>query len=415
MRASSLAGPRAGGSSESELQDQRPTDNGKTRQDVDTTLNFDVALSLVRFCSRTTIRTLMQTCRALYEEGVRCLLADVTIHGAAQLGPFLAFLNAGDDVRFRSLCALRLSFQNPQSPPPEVVEQLLRAIPKMTALESLEIDCSNLLWEYPALNDAFAALRSLRNLKAVLWNAANLPLVTHAQSPIRSIHVDSSVEEEPGVLFQSFSSTLEEIWYFQRTAGLSTPLRLTTRPPDRPPPIYPKVWKMNLGGMTPPRTIEYVKTFPNLTHLILDLTHPYSDLDGPRSEALEILEQHRMANREDASSAPYWTHLQCYRGYVADLYLLAIRCPIHEVDLHELFEDELELLAAVLEDVRPKHLTLRISHRTLNNLATTRLVMSGAFQLDRLHLTVKLKGDPADINPYALTVGAIIELQQVGA
>ena len=313
----------------------------------------------------------MMTCsRALYRYTARLLLAEpVNLDWRCgdyaryedRVQSFLSFMSVEDGRRWHHLRGLIFGYRIPG--PPQVARALAQGILQAPNIEYLELEHVEILCNsYGEIRDALATLKGVKHLKlshaakhaCIFLEDVRWPLVTVKLGFADETEGDWELPKiyqrlHPASLLRSARDTLVKV-----SCDSWDVTEYRERFPD-----YPNVKTLHETGVWFPTTPEWVKTYPNLTHLLVfvSTTENQSSLDEEsRAEYRSV----RRANLQ-ALEQRCWPHLEDVQaGSVADFYLIGLPCRVRKVDLGSATW-ELPLLPAAMERIRP--VVLKLSTR----------------------------------------------------
>ncbi|KAI0704740.1 hypothetical protein C8Q76DRAFT_787426 [Earliella scabrosa] len=306
-------------------------------------LNCDILSIVAEHADRQTAARMMVCCRALCRYTPRLLLAepvdldylwgDCARH-AERLVSFLRFMNVEDGKRWRFLRGLIFGYRIPG--PPQIVRALAQGILQAPNIKYLELrDIDDLLAGHGEIRDALASLKNVKHLKVAhaakhactFLEGVRWPLVTVSLSIADDFEGDWKLPKiyqrlHPASLLRSARDTLVEL---SCDSWDITDYR--KRFPD-----YPHVKTLHEIGIRSPMTPEWVKTYPNLTHLLVFtfLTENRISLDEDDRVQYESI---RLSNLE-ALEQRCWPRLdEVQAGCVTDFYLIGLPCRVRKVVL----------------------------------------------------------------------------------
>ena len=274
----------------------------------------------------------------------------------------------------------------------EASKRLVEAISQLENLrELILLDSEELLHDFPGLSSALSDLVSIRSISAVSVGLRFCGMLKEMKSRLVDVsmsfvldgeeddgsmyhHLDSDVYPafHPVALLSHMSDSLEELSLYNCHTSLhgdEFDNYLLSYPY-----VYPKMrilrirdegLYLNVGHF--PRVLPYVRAFPHLSEFNMKTQEEFDILDN-HSERQWQANQNRTANQSDLlHSDRSWMHLNEFTGSLADLYMLGSVCPITNVHLWGSIErpDDIHMLAACLESVRPTHLKFKGNVRLL--------------------------------------------------
>lgn len=326
------------------------------------TLNYDVLLEVLKACPRPDCARFTQTGRFFYTHGVEALLWDtVTLHAEEHLLSFLSYLRTPEGTRFQFVRSLAFGYLFDLSE--EANQALILALPLLSNLNKLSIWCDSEgpLLSHSGVSNAFAMLTSVRHLSISHADEHAMGMLRSLRSELISADINFSSDGEdaffdvvpehdwplyhPAVVLQHSASTLETL----------TSYRWFTHPSTGPDPtlVYPRMREVYHERALLPLTVSYTRAYPNLAHLELTESELGSDW---RPDIQHCILRRHLNIAQQVGSGFTWSELGKFRGILADLYVLGLTCPIGDVELRDLHDQVLFMLAPVLFNARPRQL-----------------------------------------------------------
>ena len=307
-------------------------------------ITYDILGVVAEHADRQTAARMMICCRALYRYTAPVLLAepvDLDLQwGPDEVAPhadhilsFHRFMAVEDGRRWRFLRGLIIGPTLPG--PPEVVSALAQGILQASNLEYLELTyIDDLLAGYGDIRDALARLPNVKHLKVAHAAKHACTFLENVRWPLVTVQLDNADEMESGdwelpKIRQRLHPASLLRWARDTLVEVSCDLWNRNAPeycdhfPD-----YPGVTTLHQQWIRWPTTPEWVKTYPNLTHLLVHTvaTEDSSCLD----ERLEYVRRNNLQALEQRC----WPHLEEVRAScLEDFYLLGLPCHVRKVDL----------------------------------------------------------------------------------
>ena len=380
-------------------------------------LHRDILRLIAEHADRKTACVMMRCCRALYQDAVATVLAEPVfldyywidrIRSDNRLVSFIRFMRAEDGRRWRFLRGLMFGDREFN---PRMAQALAEGISQATNITYLEFEqLESLLTNHGDIRDALTTLKNVKHLK--LSNAAKhaCTFLESVQWPLVTVGLMISDESggewdlpdiykrlHPASLLQSARETLVQVscnsWDITQYGKDS--------------PDYPNVKRFEIEGVWFPTMPQWVKTYPNLTTLLVfPLGTDIADMDEDDRAEFDSI---RQANLE-ALEKRCWPKLDgVIAGSVADFYVLGLPCHVHTLDLG-VATWCLPLLPDALDRVRP--VVIRVStdgEFFASKFKTYFEQASNALQdLEELKVTIRFYSDVQDI-PRVL-VSPVVEL-----
>lgn len=220
----------------------------------------------------------MRTCRFFYTHGFAPLLShNISLETEEDLVRFLRPFQKYADERCRFVCSLDLLF--PDLPEP-TAPQLAHALRRMSNLKTLSVSFSeDIISSHPDLFDAFADLPSLHKLDLRYAGARAVEMLRSLRSKLVVVHIGFRTDDDsdddtsfdpipednlkvcypgPAVLLASSRMSLQEL----SSSSWATDVQTL---PDAML-IYPHMYRLSVVSPVFPRTMAFIRTYPNLTH-----------------------------------------------------------------------------------------------------------------------------------------------------
>ncbi|RPD56440.1 hypothetical protein L227DRAFT_656270 [Lentinus tigrinus ALCF2SS1-6] len=327
----------------------------------------DVLPEIAFWAPRDTCASLMLTCRFLYREAAKsALYQDAYLSGDAQIAKFLRFLYAEGHSRLRYVHSLQLRLYSISE---ETFQKLLSSVEQMIYLESLDIgEGEETLQLYPLLENVIVKRPSLRHLRISGVGWLSITLLDRLTCNLTSLDLDWSGSDEsflheevhldlwrnyhPVPFLSKWRHSLREL----RCSNWYTPHFEADDPGFTA--VYPKMRSLTIVRDTFPDPLPYICAYPNLTHLSVETDH-VEDLEHHLGEYLHERRKVNLARQLDEKGPGTWQHLEEFRGYLQDLYLLGLTCRIERIGIDNELNTRhgtLELLYDVLLYAQPRHL-----------------------------------------------------------
>ncbi|KAI9061798.1 hypothetical protein FKP32DRAFT_893624 [Trametes sanguinea] len=348
-------------------------------------LNLDVLIQIMHIVfseSRPRLGdtiAIMQTCGALYLEGVKIILNDeIGLYDESKLVSFCRYMLADPINRF-PLLKVRLVIGT-RWLSCEAIDLLVDVFRRITALKSLSLmGADNLLASDARLLPTIAAIACLKELDVSfdedtshcgqLFKTIRSPLtIVRLFFPLKPISRRTHYwrERDPVRLLLPLKQSLKhiEVDSHHSIQGCLDAL--------------PHVQYLACAPGFGPYIRPLVACFPKLNSLVLNNDpRSYSRFEGCElSTVLELdaatsriwptrydYQERREINRRDQMVYGTWSHLDKVRTSTLDLYVLALTHPVREIELRQIPGDravEMELLSRGLSDVRPSSLQIAL-------------------------------------------------------
>ncbi|KAI0704734.1 hypothetical protein C8Q76DRAFT_181538 [Earliella scabrosa] len=365
-------------------------------------LNCDILGVVAEHADRQTAARMMVCCSSLYRYIPRLLLAepvDLECWGESEphadhVLSFYRFMSAEDGRRWRFLRGLIMGHTLPG--PPEVVSALAHGILQASNLEHLELtDIDQLLERYSDIRDALASLKNVKHLKVAYAAKHACTFLESVRWPLVTVLLEYADEMEagdwtlpdirqrlhPASLLRRARDTLVEI-----SCDYWHDVEYREHFPD-----YPNVKILHEEWAWSPTTPEWVRTYPNLTHLSFLHSLATEDRSIRNEDARAEFEAMRRSNLQ-ALEQRCWPHLDEVRvSRFAGFYILGLPCHVRKVDLGWATRWDLRLLPEALGRIRPIAVQLSFKGEVLATAFKTYLEQSvNALQdLEELQLHVR--------------------------
>ncbi len=358
-------------------------------------LNLDVLISIMSVFARPETKALismMHTCRALYSAGVPCLLQwDVTLWRDEQLESFYRFIFSGKEPRFHYLRNLGVYLHKLRSP-----KLLAEILQHASRLEELSLQDCQVLDEDPQIARAIASLPNIKQL--VLRGSKKTDTALYMFGQMQPSLVKLSLAPPYGsYLYEDDIRMLSSIGSLQElnirnpkftSAGLK----------------FPQLRALELSDCrNAPLVKPLVLSFPNLRVLKVSIQWMHWDqMLNPIAT-----ERHREKNKQ-AQLSHSWKDLDFVLGSDRDLYLMALTCKIHCLEVTSVKSGGAPKLSAVLADSRPTDLRLTMDTETFGIECLKEILGQGLEQLTHLSLSITLQiNDTLRTESYIVSVGCI--------
>ncbi|KAI0704736.1 hypothetical protein C8Q76DRAFT_181828 [Earliella scabrosa] len=365
-------------------------------------LNCDILGVVAEHADRQTAARMMVCCSSLYRYIPRLLLAepvdldrwDDSEPHADHVLSFYRFMSVEDGRRWRFLRGLVMGHTLPG--PPEVVSALAHGILQASNLEHLELtDIDQLLERYSDIRDALASLKNVKHLKVAYAAKHACTFLESVRWPLVTVLLEYADEMEAG------DWTLPDIRQRLHPASLLRWARDTLVEIScdywhdveyrEHFPSYPNVKILHEEWAWSPTTPEWVRTYPNLTHLSFLHSLATEDRSIRNEDARAEFEAMRRSNLQ-ALEQRCWPRLdEVQAGRVLGFYILGLPCHVRKVDLGRASRWDLPLLPEALGRIRPVAVELSIRGDTFAAEFKTYLEQStnGLQDLEELQIEVQ--------------------------
>ncbi|KAI9059792.1 hypothetical protein FKP32DRAFT_1116727 [Trametes sanguinea] len=328
-------------------------------------LNHDVLSLIMDISNRQTLCCLMQTCKEFCRLAAKHILAGgVTLRSQVQACTFLPFLLADPTHRLPLLRTLKISiFTDVRRCPTAdcVMAGLFRLLANGGGLLDLDLaPAEQLLSSHSQLPSAIAGIKTLRCLRLVDVGtlAAGMLAQLQPQLVTADLHYGpkrerrADFDRNPFHLLRHSTQTL-------RNLSLSSAV-IHHLDASALIPCFANVTALTLECMDVPSIQPYVRAFPRLQSLTVDL-----DEDGSTiAKDFNQLMLQRTSNQQKQKTLGSWPRLASFTsGNPCTLYCLGIACPISSVllcDVVEGWEPIATALSEALSDAHPIELTLEL-------------------------------------------------------
>ncbi|KAI0747390.1 hypothetical protein C8Q74DRAFT_1374428 [Fomes fomentarius] len=332
-------------------------------------LPWDILREIAVNCPPKTCATLICTCTFFSHEAAASMLRNyvISLYDEFSTAGFVKFLRPGKRKKPRYPFVRHLALRyNPHFPvhaplSPDTAKELADAFALMTGLVAVRIREYTMV-NWPVIGDAISSLPSLRRIDMYEAGPRSCQSFLSLQSAnLRSIQLNISdleserapwVSSHPVQLFGRWTSTLTELQYH---SPFVPEVQYT---PSCYPEVYPMMRTLSICHRGRVDLIPYIRAFPNLAHLTVEILSRLDDEHEYRTSNLRS--QREVQHLGPASKHPSWQELVQCNGFLVDLYALALSCRISHIRLDNYIEDDrhLPLLLAVLADARPIHLNI---------------------------------------------------------
>ncbi|KAL1950879.1 hypothetical protein VTO73DRAFT_28 [Trametes versicolor] len=325
-------------------------------------MNHDIlclAMAAAAETSAATVSAMMRTCRDLYHEGPRVLLAmDIPLQTPAHFVSYAAFVQSHSGERTSLVKFLHLSPAD--SITLDLIERIAALIRAMANIECMHLDDIN---GYPDLCAAIAMRSSIKHLAIANVGKETYRMLGDLRSQLHTLRVDSQThfmytsDVLPAVLTHS-SETLRRfeaahIWI------------------DPPPPSSRSFSRVHSLVLSDSQRVSWTAMslgtgmdyFPHLQRLRAYFAHGHS----PYSRA-----QERAENQLAQDETGLWRSLREVQGSAEALYTLGLRCQCEALHVVVSRDEIVEDLPLIFADIAPLRLTLALDSRY-----GTRLTMDG--------------------------------------
>ncbi|PIL32870.1 hypothetical protein GSI_04988 [Ganoderma sinense ZZ0214-1] len=412
-------------------------------------LPFDVLLLVMEASPLPTAARMSQTCHTLRESGARFLLdRGVSLASGDSIISFVQFMCVDPDNRFEHLRSLELACG--KIPPPAVDALLTLISHSSLAIDSLTLQDADAMLKSTLVTtpsppgaihggqpdqlpliDAFTGLTTIRHLairghcglhawRVVKSILSPLKTVSIDFAPLgRGLRVDDLLRRNPILTLASHAATLEEI-SGKHFAMLPEEDPLGMVPEEHlVHTVYPAVRTITatLSFILPPRTLQLIAAFPNLTRL--SLTPPVHSSDSGVSSRIERAMARRHWQRQQQENCiprQTWAHLEELEGSLTDILALGLLgCHVPMVRLTGALSEpaEYEHVKIVLGDTRPTGLAITVARVSLfGDMMRPVLSDPSAQQLREMEVELVLPPSDRDLNiePVLNDVAATLAL-----
>lgn len=323
--------------------------------------------------SRADILSAMRTCKTFYRGGVPTLLERPVRLGvgsdehASRFTSFYSFMmNEETGNRFQSLHHLLVYASGKIRG--ETSRMLIEIFQKAADhLQSLELpNCETLLSaDDQDISFAISALRSLKSIKVSDGSERSLSLMRQFCFSLRNVDLSSisSMRNPMSSLFDLYP-TIEDH------------------------PSFPHVQILHISDTYSYPMSLLVFLFPNLDQLITTT----GCASVPIAEDDVDVIRHTNARRQQDIS---WRALEHLSGDCFDLFMMAVRCPVRVLEVHNVGSLELFMLAAIIRDTRPVSVRLRVDCRRFYLASFPALLRN---MPNRLTMTFELDGTEVEVS-----------------
>ncbi|GJE88063.1 hypothetical protein PsYK624_041460 [Phanerochaete sordida] len=309
-------------------------------------LYWDILMHTMPMMPRADASRLSRTCQTLLRAAAPALLSrreseEVAISEASHLSSLSSFLSSDwHSNASRHLKCLTLAIHEKDAQTASLLADILA---KATELRSLNLlEASVVLEGTSSFCDALLALTNLRTLRIGGETGYDYGRLGGMRAPLTAIEADFSAFEDP----------VDVIPVFAHLANSLRVLKLANVEFATDSCVYPHVVTLDIDSCDRADIGPIARCFPNLQDLTVSQVLFPDEAEGLREE-----------NRA-AQLVHTWPSLRRVSGTVTDLYTLGLLCRVsHLKIISETIETEpeCEKLAAVLADVRPTSLKVKIA------------------------------------------------------
>ncbi|KAI9058809.1 hypothetical protein FKP32DRAFT_1680516 [Trametes sanguinea] len=369
-------------------------------------LNLDILVHLMTFVDRKTLADLMLTSKMLNGEAAKeRLRRGVQLFGPQAICSFLHFMCRAILCRLPYVKELDiapgvdgLSLPLPLARQLAIFFFVLGVMPQYGRLRTLGVwSVEELLRSDESLALAIARIPTIKHLTLEGVGPHARRLLGCMQCQLLSADITIARPDDPSFFDNSLEPdpTNPSMYVFGRSQETLCELRITDSLSASHCARYQNMTVLSLKLLEMPRISDYVRAFPKLKSLVIDVQSSGFD----QSE----MDVQRALNRREQATQGSWPRLNRYDGYPCTLYHLGITCPITSVELKDgghVFEPA--LLKAALEDACPRDLALSITRGDVSFKGEFLAALSKkAIQnLRKFDLTISLLPDQDDNNVY---------------
>lgn len=389
-------------------------------------LDYDIWREVLKTCSRPDCARLMRTCRFFYTHGFAALLShNISLETEEDLVRFLRPFQKYADERCKFVRSLDLLFPDL---PESIAPQLAHALRRMSNLKTLSVSYTeDIISSHPDLLDAFAGLSSLHKLDLKYAGVRAIQMLLSLRSKLVVVHIgfrrdldDDSGDDallgpipednpkvcypDPAVLLESSRTSLQEL----SSSSWATDVQTL---PDAML-VYPYVYRLSVSVDSPvfPRTMAFIRTYPNLTHFTFSLDGLRQPVTFHPSNLGPWEAWHALNVSEQVTSNHTWAAMRELTGSVPDLYMLGLTCLVESLHVDTVREPLLYMLERILFHTRPRHLTLDDWPEFFSDRAATDVFAvlrgRGSERLITLRINTVLHEEDEDVDVAAVFVRA---------
>lgn len=323
-------------------------------------LNSDVLLNIMNFSGTATICRLMQISRELYHQGPKLLIPPLLLlQRESHLESFIAFLSSDAPYRFEFLKGIYITIAAPSTRVAAIFVDFLVRFDPVLQLQVLGLEhAETFLAADPRLADAFAKLDNVECLEMGDAGPATTAILERSEFALDDATFLLNHTPAGESLDGEETSSRNPIRFLHKSRNTLRSLAVSwsvTGPLDVLPAVqYPRLTTLHLGDNEAPLTIHYVHAFPNLDTLtVCTAQHELAKL----VQTTAAIFNHHNMNAALQVQHGTWSALESVTGWIIDLYLLALRCPVRRLTVYGPRLDHY-LLQHVLLPAQPAHLHL---------------------------------------------------------
>ncbi|KAI0795497.1 hypothetical protein C8Q75DRAFT_730437 [Abortiporus biennis] len=334
----------------------------RTKHTTKVNVNFDILWILLHTISRRPdLLAFMKTCKVFYRAGLPLLLGfpiTLVLDGirelhddqlAAKLDLFCQYMLA-DVSRFIHIKDFRLSIHSTFSSEMRpllrrVIDLVFQHSKKLDNLQFIESSASSWVYRVDFLPNK-SSFESLQQLDIHFMNHNTAEMLKGLSAPLKSISLSftdslfNPIDTHPLHYLDSFSSTLESVAV---TGGEFS--RSSSRK-------FNSVRRLTLRDCKIPHSKVIVKTFPNVSNFSCFNSQP-----GTMFESKIIRHNNLMGLQ---SLHDHWT-IESLHGDITAMYQFGLSGQVERVYAHSLDSTNVGLCRELLDEMRPKNLTIGIT------------------------------------------------------
>ncbi|KAI0764523.1 hypothetical protein BD413DRAFT_680347 [Trametes elegans] len=337
-------------------------------------LSDDILLHVISFADKQTVQNLMQTSWMFHHYGARYILEGHVLLNTSLSHHILSFTRfmLGDrrDSRYRlpflrdfTLLRRRSGFDDAfdtSIAAGSALQCLFTMIAEAGKLVRLVIcDTEEILSMHPALPEAVAKVRTLRDLQVDLVGELGARMLSALRAPAleRAVIGMFPVEGEEGEEENAPAPKLERdpTRLLRHSHASLLELSVSYADLDAGSACFPRVVVLGLERIRPEDVEHYARAFPHVRDLWMEEYCAWNEEDMGE---LHVQRARNLAVQRRSGS---WPSLESFDGPIGQLYLLGLPCPIRSLNLNnhdEIWNTVPGVLDAVLECARPRFLKL---------------------------------------------------------
>ena len=334
-------------------------------------LPFDVLAHIMAHSDDQTISMLMKSTRELYYAGAKYILDYdyIVLADLRDVVSWMKFMSAEGGSRFKYLDGLEFRMK---ALPPRFARWLRRFITENRSLwriNSLRLPhAESFLMAYINLADAFALISTIETLILGEMGVISARMISSLRSQVKHAELDmlpmedegsdisdSELDEEedarnPILLLHNSAYTLETLTAY---GSIALPRGLRSLYDE----VYPHVHNLELMEASDMQlTALFAHAYPNLRRLRLEMSNnSFKAIELGKTPSLD---EQRLLNLREQIIHAGWKGLETVHGSIADLYILALQCPVKNVILSGPIMHQLTF-RSVVDDTTPRFLCLR--------------------------------------------------------